>query len=59
EGKYRQIRRMFQCLGKEVVYLKRMKMGNLELDPTLTLGCYRELTLAEETLLKEKTPIIQ
>ncbi|EKJ88069.1 pseudouridylate synthase [Leptospira meyeri serovar Hardjo str. Went 5] len=59
EGKYRQIRRMFQSLGKEVVYLKRMKMGNLELDPSLALGCYRELSLAEETLLKAKTPIIQ
>ncbi|MCG6153151.1 pseudouridine synthase [Leptospira bandrabouensis] len=59
EGKYRQIRRMFQSLGKEVVYLKRMKMGNLELDPTLVLGEYRELTSEEESLLKQKIPIIQ
>ena len=59
EGKYRQIRRMFQSLGKEVTYLKRMKMGNLELDPTLALGAYRELTAEEEILLKQKAPIIQ
>lgn len=52
EGKYRQIRRMFQSLGKEVLYLKRVKMGNLVLDPNLTLGSYRELTPEEETLLK-------
>ncbi|TGL87377.1 rRNA pseudouridine synthase [Leptospira congkakensis] len=55
EGKYRQIRRMFQSLGKEVTYLKRMKMGKLELDPTLALGKYRELTLDEEILLKQKS----
>ncbi|TGK87917.1 rRNA pseudouridine synthase [Leptospira noumeaensis] len=59
EGKYRQIRRMFQSLGKEVVYLKRMKMGQLVLDPTLPIGNYRELTTDEEILLKQKTPIIQ
>ncbi|TGL41001.1 pseudouridine synthase [Leptospira perdikensis] len=59
EGKYRQIRRMFQSLGKEVTYLKRMKMGNLTLDPTLSLGSYRELSADEEILLRQKTSIIQ
>ncbi|MCW7482547.1 pseudouridine synthase [Leptospira kanakyensis] len=59
EGKYRQIRRMFQSLGKEVFYLKRVKMGNIKLDPALSLGTYRELTEDEEILLKQKTPIIQ
>ncbi|TGL52988.1 rRNA pseudouridine synthase [Leptospira kemamanensis] len=54
EGKYRQIRRMFQSLGKEVLYLKRVKMGNLVLDPNLSLGSYRELTQEEETILKQK-----
>lgn len=54
EGKYRQIRRMFQSLGKEVLYLKRVKMGNLVLDPILSLGSYRELTQEEETILKQK-----
>ncbi|MBL0953369.1 MAG: rRNA pseudouridine synthase [Leptospira sp.] len=59
EGKYRQIRRMFQSLSKEVLYLKRVRMGNLKLDPTIPLGSYRELTNEEETLLKQKIPIIQ
>ncbi|TGL75476.1 pseudouridine synthase [Leptospira jelokensis] len=55
EGKYRQIRRMFQSLGKEVLYLKRVKMGNLELDPNLSLGSYRELTEDEEIRLKQRS----
>ncbi|TGM31131.1 pseudouridine synthase [Leptospira biflexa] len=59
EGKYRQIRRMFQSLGKEVQYLKRVKMGNLELDRDLEVGSYRELTEAEEKILKTKIPVIQ
>lgn len=59
EGKYRQIRRMFQSFGKEVLYLKRVKMGNLKLDPSIPIGSYRELTEEEEALLKQKIPIIQ
>lgn len=43
EGKFHQIKRMFLALNKEVIYLKRLKMGNLELDPSLQLGEYREL----------------
>jgi 16S rRNA pseudouridine516 synthase len=48
EGKFRQIRRMFSMLGKEVTFLKRIKMGNLALDDSLIPGEYRELTLEEE-----------
>lgn len=59
EGKYRQIRRMFQSLGKEVEYLKRVKMGNIELDKTLVIGSYRELTEDEEKVIKTKIPFIQ
>jgi 16S rRNA pseudouridine516 synthase len=44
EGKYRQIRRSIQSLGKEVIYLKREKMGSITLDKHLELGSYRELT---------------
>jgi pseudouridine synthase len=44
EGKFHQIKRMFQALDKKVVYLKRIAMGALELDPGLDLGEYRELT---------------
>ena len=52
EGKFHQVKRMFAQLGNEVVYLKRVKMGELELDPTLPLGGYRELTEEEITLLQ-------
>ncbi len=47
EGKFHQVKRMFQAVGKEVTYLKRVAMGLLALDETLPLGAYRELTDAE------------
>ncbi|MEW9051929.1 MAG: pseudouridine synthase [Neobacillus sp.] len=53
EGKFHQVKRMFQAVGKRVVYLKRITMGPLPLDETLELGEYRELTEEEVELLKE------
>ncbi|AGK55254.1 pseudouridine synthase [Bacillus sp. 1NLA3E] len=47
EGKFHQVKRMFQAVGKKVVYLKRMTMGPLKLDQGLELGEYRELTEEE------------
>ena len=44
EGKFHQIKRMFQAVGKEVTYLKRLSMGSLRLDPELGLGQCRKLT---------------
>lgn len=44
EGKFHQVKRMFQAVGKEVIYLKRERMGTLILDESLELGEYRELT---------------
>lgn len=44
EGKFHQVKRMFQAVGKEVIYLKRERMGALVLDESLELGEYRELT---------------
>ncbi|MFS0822350.1 pseudouridine synthase [Bacillus sp. 1P02SD] len=55
EGKFHQVKRMFEAVGKRVVYLKRTKMGPLPLDETLELGEYRELTEEEVTLLKTYT----
>ncbi|MFD0695835.1 pseudouridine synthase [Paenibacillus sp. GCM10027628] len=49
EGKFHQVKRMFQAVGKKVVYLKRISMGPLQLDESLRLGQSRELT--EEELL--------
>ncbi len=44
EGKFHQVKRMFQAVGKEVIYLKRERMGTLVLDESLEIGEYRELT---------------
>lgn len=47
EGRFHQVKRMFRAVGKEVVYLKRLSMGRLTLDPSLEPGSYRELTKEE------------
>ena len=47
EGKFHQVKRMFQAVGMEVTYLKRESMGSLVLDETLKPGEYRELTTEE------------
>lgn len=53
EGKFHQIKRMFQSVGNEVIYLKRLSMGPLELDPDLPCGQYRRLTGEEIASLKD------
>lgn len=50
EGKFHQIKRMFLAVDKEVLYLKRLRMGSLVLDESLELGEFRPLT--EEELLE-------
>ena len=54
EGKFHQVKRMFECVGKKVVYLKRLSMGKLKLDESLGLGEYRELTEEEVKLIEER-----
>ncbi|MDO4616702.1 MAG: pseudouridine synthase [Lachnospiraceae bacterium] len=44
EGRYHQIKRMFEAEGMRVVYLKRLSMGPLQLDPELAPGDCRLLT---------------
>ncbi|MFI4742057.1 pseudouridine synthase [Listeria monocytogenes] len=51
EGKFHQVKRMFAARGKSVSYLKRISMGNLQLDESLALGEYRPLTEAELAIL--------
>lgn len=53
EGKFHQIKRMFEAIGKEVTYLKRLTMGPLKLDENLELGEYRELTEQEMQMLND------
>lgn len=52
EGKFHQVKRMFERIGTEVSYLKRLSMGPLILDKQLKLGAYRKLTDVEITNLK-------
>jgi len=50
EGKFHQVKRMFEAIGAKVTYLKRTKMGNLELDESLEYGQVKKLT--KEEILK-------
>lgn len=43
EGKYHQVKRMFKACGKNVIELKRIKIGEYELPEDLKLGDYREV----------------
>ncbi len=52
EGKFHQVKRMFEALGCRVVFLKRLSMGTLCLDPALLPGEYRPLTQKELAGLK-------
>lgn len=54
EGKFHQVKRMLHAVGNEVLYLKRLRMGNLALDENLKPGEYRMLTNEEITLLKSE-----
>ena len=55
EGKFHQVRRMFASVGCKVIYLKRLAIGNLELDKYLELGEYKELDEVELNEIKENT----
>ena len=52
EGKFHQIKRMFEAVGNRVIFLKRLSMGNLRLDDSLPDGDYRELSEEELQQLK-------
>lgn len=52
EGRYHQVKRMFQAAGMEVTFLKRISMGSLKLDDTLPPGSYRALTPEEVDSLR-------
>ena len=52
EGKFHQVKRMFEAVGKSVIYLKRVEFGTLPLDEDLEEGEYRELTEEELAILK-------
>lgn len=53
EGKFHEVKRMFEALDNSVVYLKRLRMKDLYLDETLRPGEYRLLTEEETASLRE------
>lgn len=53
EGKYHQIKRMFERADSEVVFLKRLSFGGVTLDETLNPGEWRYLTAEEEETLRK------
>lgn len=53
EGKFHQVKRMVKAVGSEVLYLKRLSMGSLELDEGLKPGEYRRLREEELQGLRE------
>ncbi|MDY2889731.1 MAG: 16S rRNA pseudouridine(516) synthase [Candidatus Caccosoma sp.] len=52
EGKFHQVKRMFEALNMKVIYLKRIQFKNLKLDENLKEGEYRLLTNKEIADLK-------
>ncbi len=53
EGRYHQVKRMFAAVGRTVTYLKRVRLGQLELKD-LPVGSYRELSQEEVDNLWKK-----
>ena len=51
EGKFHQVKRMFAAVNRKVLYLRRIAMGPLTLDPALSPGEWRELTQSEIDML--------
>lgn len=52
EGRFHQVKKMFLALDNEVLYLKRIAHGSIQLDKSLALGQYRPLTEQEINALK-------
>lgn len=52
EGKFHQVKRMFEAIDTKVIYLKRLSMGELTLDESLPLADVRELNEDEMAYIK-------
>ena len=44
EGKYHQVKKMFSAVGRKVVHLQRISIGNLYLDSKLPIGKAKKMT---------------
>ena len=54
EGRFHQVKRMAEAVGRRVLYLKRISMGSLRLDEDLRPGEYRPLKEEEIQALKQR-----
>lgn len=52
EGRFHQVKRMYEAAGRKVLYLKRLSMGGVSLDPALEPGEFRALTPEERESLE-------
>ena len=53
EGKFHQVKRMFQAVGMKVTYLKRIAFGPITLPADLAIGEHRPLTPEEIQMLQK------
>ncbi len=56
EGRFHEVKRIFECLGCEVTDLRRVAIGGLALDPALAEGEFRPLSPGERELLTQPWP---
>lgn len=54
EGKYHQIKRMFEAMGNKITYLERISFAGIALDPRLSRGKWRYLDEEETEKLKKR-----
>ena len=60
EGKFHQVKRMFLARDNKVLYLKRIKIGDVWLDKLLEKGQYREMTQQEkDSIITDKGERLQ
>ena len=59
EGKFHQVKRMFEAVGGKVIFLKRLAIGSLTLDRDLAPGAYRPLTARELRELYEEANTVR
>ncbi len=52
EGKFHQIKRMFQAVCNKITYLERIRFADIPLDESLARGEWRELTEKEKEILE-------
>ena len=56
EGRFHQVKRMFEAVGMKVTFLRRIAMGELKIDESLPTGAYRSLSEEEVSLLRFDMP---